>query len=109
MAQVTDKNIIQERVNELTNLLTIKILENKKPYVDLSENEKIPYRIISAEITALKSYLKGEDLYFHMLVSVDYENYAGAEGIKRAKDWINTVVGGIPYDSLPKLKKIDDE
>jgi hypothetical protein len=84
-------DIIEERITELTGILTIKISKNDRLYADLSEQEKIPFRIMSAEITALKSYLKGEDLDYQISVSVDYENYCGAEGIKRAKDWIKNV------------------
>lgn len=86
-----NKDIIEERITELTGLLAIKISRNEKIYADLSEQEKIPFRIMSAEITALKEYLKDRDLDYQMSVSVDYENYCGAEGIKRAKDWIKNV------------------
>jgi hypothetical protein len=86
-----NNDIIEERITELTGLLVIKISRSKKLYADLSEQEKIPFRIMSAEITALKSYLKSEDLDYQISVSVDYENYCGAEGIKRAKDWIKNV------------------
>jgi hypothetical protein len=84
-------DIIEERITELTGLLVIKISRNEKLYADLSEHEKIPFRIMSAEITALKSHLKGDDLDYQISVSVDYENYCGAEGIKRAKDWVKNV------------------
>jgi len=83
-------DFIEERITELTGLLAIKISKNPILYAELSEKEKMPFRIMLAEITALKEYLKGHDLDCQMSVSVDYENYAGAEGIKRAKDWIKT-------------------
>ena len=86
-----NNDIIEERITELTGLLAIKISKNTDKYSDLSEQEKIPFRIMSAEITALKSYLKNEDLDYQIAVSVDYENYCVAEGIKRAKDWIKNV------------------
>jgi len=80
--------LIKERITELTGLLAIKISKNVKVYANLSEKEKIPFRIMSAEITALKDLLKGNCLNFHLSVVIDCEHYCGAEGIKRAKDWI---------------------
>lgn len=88
LMRMSKKDLITERITELTGLLTIKISRNEKPYADLSEQEKIPFRIMSAEIMGLKSYLEGEDLDYHLAISVKYEHYAGAEGVKRANEWI---------------------
>ena len=82
------QDIIKERITELTGLLAIKISNSVKVYDNLSEKEKIPFRIMSAEITALKDLLKGNCLDFNLSVVIDCEHYCGAEGIKRTKDWI---------------------
>jgi hypothetical protein len=84
------EDIIKERIAQLTRI-TGMALQGLKSYRDLPEKEKIPYRIMSAEILALEELLKGADLDEWMKSCVSKEHYCGAEGIKKAKEWIKSI------------------
>ena len=81
------RDLIDERVIELKNILVIK-LSLKSPYTSLTELEKIPLRVMQAEILALKELSVGGDLDAFLSSCVEKERYCGAEGIKKAKEWI---------------------
>ncbi len=52
-------------------------------YSDLTEAQKIPFRIKMAEKIAREELAKGTDLKPIIDILVEQENYCGAEGIKR--------------------------
>ncbi len=53
-------------------------------YNNLSEREKIPYRIEIATVLALEEIQKGTDLKPVLQRCIEKQHYCGAEGIKRA-------------------------
>lgn len=57
-------------------------------YRELSELNKIPIRIMTAEIWALESLRDGIDLSTDLKWCVANEQYCGAEGIRRANNFI---------------------
>lgn len=59
-------------------------------YNNLSEREKIPYRIEIATVVALEEIQKGTDLKPVLKRCIQKEQYCGAEGIKRALHLTNT-------------------
>ena len=79
--------MIEERIIELKNIAVIK-LSKVKSYTALTELEKIPFRIMQAEILALEEYLKGQDLDNWLSKCVESEYYCAAEGIKKVKEWL---------------------
>lgn len=81
---------VKERINELTIQLR-KGMRDKGGYRELTELEKIPFRCMAAEILVLEEVLSKGDTDFDEWICrhIDKENYCGAEGIKRAKEWLN--------------------
>jgi hypothetical protein len=80
--------MLQERINFLKNVSRGESLKIRC-YNELSELEKIPFRVQQAEILALEEFIKNGNLSNYLEVSVKYENYCGAEGIKKAKEWLS--------------------
>ena len=88
--QTAMQDKIEERIIELSGMLTIK-LSKVESYADLSETEKIPFRVMQAEIRALKEYSVGEDLDYWLKRCIDEEQYCASEGIKRVKQFIKQI------------------
>jgi len=57
---------------------------NIADYNNLTELEKIPYRVEIATVLALEELQKGTDLKPVLKRCIEKEQYCGAEGIKRA-------------------------
>ena len=81
-------NVIEKRLIELKVDLTDR-LRLVKSYADLTEQEKIPFRVSQAEFLAMEDYKKGENLETHLEISIRYEYYCSAAGIKKAIEFIN--------------------
>lgn len=78
---------IHDRISELKNIIVIK-LSKTKPYKELSERDKIPFRILQAELMTLEELLNNDlDLDFIIKENVKREQYCAAEGTKRVKEW----------------------
>lgn len=58
-------------------------------YNNLSELEKIPYRIEIATVLALEEIQRGTDLKPVLKRCIEKQQYCGAEGINRALHLIN--------------------
>src|SRR4051812_21245927 len=88
---------IKSRRDEVHQILITKMRE-AGGYTDLSVQEKIPLRIMAAEILSLESLVKTlsiknldqaiTDLENTIQECVTKERYCGAEGLKRVKDWL---------------------
>ena len=83
-----NKDIIEERITELMGILTIKISQSEKLYADMTEKEKIPFRVMQAEIRALKEFSVGENLDYWAERCIAEEQYCACAGIERVKKWI---------------------
>lgn len=81
-----NKKEIDEQIELRTALIKIRLsvkLAHGGSYKDLSETEKIPFRVMQAELEALKELKIGTDLNKWLDDCVEKEYYCGAEGIKR--------------------------
>jgi len=81
--------LIADRLTEIYISLRRK-MSSVESYRDLSEKEKIPFRVMQAEMTALKEALKGTNLDEALESCIANEEYCGAEGVKRAIQWLTT-------------------
>ncbi len=80
---------IDSRIEEIDRQIISKLSESQKWYRDLTELEKIPLRVLQAEKTALLEIKEKADLRNYLKECVENEWYCGAEGIKRALEFIN--------------------
>ena len=81
--------MIEERIIELEKKCKIELLKLRF-CSELSDYDKIPLRIIRAEILALQDFFEHGDLPTHIEICVDFEQHCGAEGIKNAKEWLSS-------------------
>jgi hypothetical protein len=81
-------DIILAQVQKLNDDFHKAFTKYGKPYKELSESEKIPLRVITAEMEGLKSFIFQENLDKHFQCCIENEQYTGAEGIKNAKKWL---------------------
>lgn len=82
------KEKIDKRIIYLRRILRLQ-LSRVDVYRLLSEAEKIPLRIKAAELMTLENYKSDTDLDLKIASLVFDEQYCGAEGVKRAKEWID--------------------
>lgn len=84
---------ILEKVSERIKSLRDSTIRKNKLFVgeyrNLKESEKIPIRVVIAEMEALREFMFGDDnLDNHIQICVENEQYCGAQGIKNAKKWL---------------------
>ena len=78
--------IIKDRIQSL-KVSQAKRLYSIGPYSKLPEQEKIPLRVNIAEIQALEYLMLSKDLDKIQRTLVENEQYCGAEGINKVKNW----------------------
>lgn len=93
------RNDIKKRKDEIYRNLVTK-MQSTNGYRELSEQEKIPFRSMQAEILSLEdlartlSHKSLEDAILSMEESlskcIEKEYYCGAEGLRRVKEWIKS-------------------
>lgn len=80
---------VSKRIESLRNITIQKNQSYSGEYKDLQESEKIPIRVVIAEMEALREFMFGDDnLDKYIEICVKNEQYCGAEGIKNAKKWL---------------------
>lgn len=81
---------LNNRITYLRGVLRAQLRQAGR-YSLLSEIEKIPLRIKAAELLTLEEYKADSDLDFQISSCVFNEQYCGAAGVKRAKEWIERI------------------
>lgn len=89
MKDIKVLEIVSERIKFLRDLTIRKDKFFVGEYRYLKESEKIPIRIIIAEMESLRVFMfSDDDLDKQIEICIQNEQYCGAEGIKNAKQWL---------------------